>query len=722
MAGFDYFSQLQGPVVNTSLFSDAATQGIAAGRNLPTSTTATIRGIQEGLDRGIQDINNVQNLAIKQHEIEQFPVNDKIRQEQLQSVQQGNEIQQLQLQLAKDTEEYTKQVKIAELKQEAALASQKLKDLKIQEQISTTLAGGDPKTVLSNPAYTDFLIRNPKYAEGVIGSLAEKGLLSPEERKRMYEFVNFSKQQEFENEVKKAAAKSLDTVASAVKDDESLYALIGDVPVEQFSRRVQVHPKGLKQVFEEGEQAGYINPDASENPLALDSPNKEFDIFVDGKKTGVTTDKGASKVRKLINTVKPLIGEPKTSAQEIKKSVTPSPASATKPSTIPQIAADKQLAKVGISPEQSTPVLELAKRRAAEAPVFQRALLNIIPDFLETNLVTDAAVNARDSGADPNSIQVNKLLDESASKLTSETLNKLKTADPKAKQQIRDWAEANGLELTPKSLKNYYKQEATNALSEAYNEAYALGEAEANLSRKQKAAIDSERIDQRKAIASKSPLDILNRPIQKNENITTPSGGSGTGGGGGGGAVNPPALTPTLISERVNSLGKMFNISKTELNNIEDRALRVISNKYFKGKPSYVKAVGAVESGGKTNAVSPTGVRGLMQVTQKVAGQYGLNRNDPEENVQAGQLYLEDLIKMFNGSKELAYAAYNTGEGVVRYAQKLAKGSSNWKVVKNHIYDALVRYKKSLGVDPTIKLGEVYNYPEKVLLHEEVLG
>lgn len=720
MAGFDYFSQLQGPVVNTSLFSDAATAGIAAGRNLPTKTTATIRGLQEGLDRGIQDINNVQTLAIKQHEIEQFPVTDKIRQEQLQSAEQANEIQALQLQLTKDTQEYAKQVKIAELQQEAALASQKLKDLKIQEQISNTLAGGDPKTVLNNPAYTDFLIRNPKYAEGVIGSLAEKGLLSAEEKKRMYEFVNFSKQQEFERETKLAAAKSLNAVAAEVKNDESLYALIGDVPVEQFSKRVEVYPKGLKQVFEEGENAGHINPDASDNPLALDSPNKEFDIFVDGKKAGVTTDKGASKVRKLINTVKPLVGEDKQSVQEPTQRTATSSKAPSAPNTLPRIAANKQLAQAGISPEQATPVLEIAKRRATEAPVFQRALLNIIPDFLETNLVTDAAVNARDSGADPESLQVNKILDEAASKLTSETLDKLKTADSKTKQQIRDWAEANGLELNAKTLKNYYKQEATKALSSAYNEAYAVGEAEANLSRKQKAAIDSEKVDQRKAIAAKTPLSILNSAQAVPNEVV--SGGGGTGGGGGGGAISPPALTPTLISERVNSLGKMFNLSKTELNDIEGRALRIISNKYFKGKPSYVKAVGAVESSGNNNAVSSKGVRGPMQVTQKTAGQYGLNRNIPEENVQAGQLYLEDLIKMFNGSKELAYAAYNTGASVVRYAQRLAKGSSNWKVVKNHIYDALVRYEKALGVDPTVKLGEVYNYPEKVLLHEEVLG
>src|SRR5215470_2195624 len=35
------------------------------------------------------------------------------------------------------------------------------------------------------------------------------------------------------------------------------------------------------------------------------------------------------------------------------------------------------------------------------------------------------------------------------------------------------------------------------------------------------------------------------------------------------------------------------------------------------------------ESGGDPNAVSPTGVRGRFQVTQRTAAGYGLDRNDP---------------------------------------------------------------------------------------------
>lgn len=150
-------------------------------------------------------------------------------------------------------------------------------------------------------------------------------------------------------------------------------------------------------------------------------------------------------------------------------------------------------------------------------------------------------------------------------------------------------------------------------------------------------------------------------------------------------------------------------------------ANKVNSNKLLKNEPVYVKAISAVENAGRNFGVSRTGVVGPMQVTGLVARSYGLNKYDPEENVLAGRLYIEDLIKQFRGNRMLAYAAYNAGPATIRRAVKNA-GSTDWKDVKKHLFEALKYYEKVIKVPAEKKIVEAMNYPEKVMAYEEVLG
>ncbi len=88
-----------------------------------------------------------------------------------------------------------------------------------------------------------------------------------------------------------------------------------------------------------------------------------------------------------------------------------------------------------------------------------------------------------------------------------------------------------------------------------------------------------------------------------------------------------------------------------------------------------IYAVMKTESGFKTDAVSPKGATGLMQITEKT-GQWIADKIhmeeytaedllDPEVNIRMGCWYLSYLLERFNGNKELALAAYNAGEGTV---------------------------------------------------------
>jgi soluble lytic murein transglycosylase-like protein len=83
-------------------------------------------------------------------------------------------------------------------------------------------------------------------------------------------------------------------------------------------------------------------------------------------------------------------------------------------------------------------------------------------------------------------------------------------------------------------------------------------------------------------------------------------------------------------------------------------------------RPDLVRAVVQVESGYNARAVSSKGALGLMQLMPSTAAQLGVHSPfDPEENIRGGTTYLRQLFDRFNGSEELALAAYNAGPTAV---------------------------------------------------------
>lgn len=90
--------------------------------------------------------------------------------------------------------------------------------------------------------------------------------------------------------------------------------------------------------------------------------------------------------------------------------------------------------------------------------------------------------------------------------------------------------------------------------------------------------------------------------------------------------------------------------------------------------PKLVNAVVKTESASKSDAVSPKGAQGLMQLMPKTAKALGVeDPTDPAQNIEGGVKYLAQLIKKF-GDEKLALAAYNWGEGNIRkQLDRLAK-------------------------------------------------
>jgi membrane-bound lytic murein transglycosylase F len=107
-------------------------------------------------------------------------------------------------------------------------------------------------------------------------------------------------------------------------------------------------------------------------------------------------------------------------------------------------------------------------------------------------------------------------------------------------------------------------------------------------------------------------------------------------------------------------------------------------------------AIGYQESHWDPDAVSPTGVRGIMMLTRDAARDIGVeDRRDPEQSIHGGTGYLVRLLQNIPeripepDRTWLALAAYNVGLGHLEDARKLTqknKGNSDrWVDVKKHL-------------------------------------
>ncbi|MGR3762070.1 lytic transglycosylase domain-containing protein [Roseobacteraceae bacterium NS-SX3] len=86
--------------------------------------------------------------------------------------------------------------------------------------------------------------------------------------------------------------------------------------------------------------------------------------------------------------------------------------------------------------------------------------------------------------------------------------------------------------------------------------------------------------------------------------------------------------------------------------------------------PALALAVIAVESAGRTDAVSSAGAQGLMQLMPDTAARFGVSDVlEAQQNIAGGIKYLDWLMGEFGGDPVLVLAGYNAGENAVRAHQ-----------------------------------------------------
>lgn len=145
-----------------------------------------------------------------------------------------------------------------------------------------------------------------------------------------------------------------------------------------------------------------------------------------------------------------------------------------------------------------------------------------------------------------------------------------------------------------------------------------------------------------------------------------------------------------------------------------------------------IAAMSYQESHWDPKAVSATGVRGMMMLTQVTAEEVGVQkRTDPEQSIRGGAQYFGSLLRRIPARVQepdrvwMALAAYNIGYGHLEDARRIAKALGHnpdlWVDVKKHLplleqrrYYRFTRYGYARG-------REAVNYVENIRRYYDTL-
>ena len=145
---------------------------------------------------------------------------------------------------------------------------------------------------------------------------------------------------------------------------------------------------------------------------------------------------------------------------------------------------------------------------------------------------------------------------------------------------------------------------------------------------------------------------------------------------------------------------------------------------------SLLAAISYQESHWNPKAVSKTGVRGLMMLTQKTAKEVGISkRTDPKQSVMGGSIYFQSLLERLPESIPrqdklwMAIAAYNLGFSYLKEARKKMLNTNGNPNSWTEICNTLKLMAKE-EEDPSManRINEAVDYVQKVQLYYRTLS
>jgi len=153
------------------------------------------------------------------------------------------------------------------------------------------------------------------------------------------------------------------------------------------------------------------------------------------------------------------------------------------------------------------------------------------------------------------------------------------------------------------------------------------------------------------------------------------------------------------VEGRISSLWRSLDSEKppapveTVLNRYEIGKLVLVASRQYNLPSELILAIIEIESNFNQNAVSPVGAMGLMQLMPLTARELKVGDPfNPVHNIYGGVKYFNDLLRRFNGNKELALAAYNAGPGAV---QKHG-GIPPYSETRNYVKKVMKAYRRNV--------------------------
>ena len=145
----------------------------------------------------------------------------------------------------------------------------------------------------------------------------------------------------------------------------------------------------------------------------------------------------------------------------------------------------------------------------------------------------------------------------------------------------------------------------------------------------------------------------------------------------------PPAQVPAKVAAAVVDVNRPLTPQELVTRAAERAGL----------PPEFVHSIARAESGYRTNAISPKGAIGLMQLMPGTAAGLNVDPYDPAQNADGGAMYLRDLLlKYENDPHQVSktVAAYNAGPAAVdKY-----KGIPPYRETIQYVNRVLRQYEK----------------------------
>lgn len=211
------------------------------------------------------------------------------------------------------------------------------------------------------------------------------------------------------------------------------------------------------------------------------------------------------------------------------------------------------------------------------------------------------------------------------------------------------------------------------------------------------------------------------------------------------------ALTQKWMATQQGNLAiaEMNNVHYSYINDFDFVDMRALNKNIEERLPKYKKyfekaedetgipadllaALSYQESHWNPDAVSPTGVKGIMMLTQNTAESLGVeDRLDPEEAIMAGARYLKDRFDRLPETIPdrdrwfQAMASYNIGRAHVLdarlYAKNVGKNPDSWADLREILplkadkrYYPKMKYGYARGYEPVLYVRRIRNYRDVI--------